>query len=107
MRAFFTRTRTRTEDALYYIGGMTELAADTIRATWQGPFERAALVAQMDQVGVRSLSIVSITSVFIGMVLALQTAYSLSEFGGSLFIGKVVSLSLVRGLGPGLMCVMG
>lgn len=102
----FARTRTRAEDALYYIGGMTELATDTIRATWRGPFERAALVAQMDQVGVRSLSIVSITSIFIGMVLALQTAYSLKEFGGSLFIGKVVSLSLVRELAPVLMSLM-
>jgi len=34
------------------------------------------------------------------MVLALQTAYSLADFGGSLFIGKVVSLSLVRELAP-------
>src|SRR5213076_3015752 len=40
------------------------------------------------------------------MVLALQTAYSLAEFGGNLFIGKVVSLSLVRELGPVLMSLM-
>jgi phospholipid/cholesterol/gamma-HCH transport system permease protein len=39
-------------------------------------------------------------------VLALQTAYSLSDFGGSLFIGKVVSLSLVRELAPVLMALM-
>jgi phospholipid/cholesterol/gamma-HCH transport system permease protein len=102
----FARTRSRAEEALYYIGGLSELAGDTIRATWRGPFESAILVAQMDQVGVRSLSIVSITSVFIGMVLALQTAYSLKEFGGSLFIGKVVSLSLVRELAPVLMSLM-
>jgi phospholipid/cholesterol/gamma-HCH transport system permease protein len=40
------------------------------------------------------------------MVLALQTAYSLQQFGGKLFIGKVVSLSLVRELGPVLMSLM-
>jgi phospholipid/cholesterol/gamma-HCH transport system permease protein len=40
------------------------------------------------------------------MVLALQTAYSLEEFGGKLFIGKVVSLSLVRELAPVLMSLM-
>jgi phospholipid/cholesterol/gamma-HCH transport system permease protein len=102
----FARARTRAEDALYYIGGMTELGVQTIRASFSRPFERDVFIAQMDQVGVRSLSIVSITSVFIGMVLALQTAYSLKEFGGSLFIGKVVSLSLVRELGPVLMSLM-
>lgn len=100
------RTWTRAEDALYYIGGVGDLAAQTVRGSVRGPFERDAFVAQMDQVGVRSLSIASITSLFIGMVLALQTAYSLSDFGGSLFIGKVVSLSLVRELSPVLMALM-
>jgi phospholipid/cholesterol/gamma-HCH transport system permease protein len=72
----------------------------------RGPIDRAVLMAQFDQIGVRSMSIVVITSLFIGMVLALQTAYSLAEFGGSLFIGKVVSLSLVRELAPVLMSLM-
>ena len=40
------------------------------------------------------------------MVLALQTAYSLAAFGGKLFIGRVVSLSLVRELGPVLTALM-
>src|SRR5262249_14528038 len=43
---------------------------------------------------------------FTGMVLALQTAYSLAAFGGKLFIGRVVSLSLVRELGPVLTALM-
>jgi phospholipid/cholesterol/gamma-HCH transport system permease protein len=63
-------------------------------------------MAQFDQVGVRSISIVVITSAFIGMVLALQTAYSLADFGGKLFVGRVVSLSLVRELAPVLMSLM-
>ena len=54
----------------------------------------------------RSLSIVIITSAFIGMVLALQTAYALEDFGGKLFVGTIVSLSLVRELAPVLMSLM-
>src|SRR5439155_349142 len=73
---------------------------------WSNKPEGDLLIAQFDQIGFRSLSIVAITSLFIGMVLALQTAYSLSEFGGSLFIGKIVSLSLVRELAPVLMSLM-
>ena len=98
----FRRTRKRIFDGLLYVGGLTDLGWQTIRETLRGPLETDLLIAQFDQIGVRSLSIVGITSLFIGMVLALQTAYSLEEFGGKLFIGKVVSLSLVRELGPPL-----
>lgn len=103
---FIRRARHRIHDSLLDVGGITDLAWQTIRETIRGPIERQLLIAQFDQVGVRSLSIVGITSLFIGMVLALQTAYSLEQFGGKLFIGKVVSLSLIRELGPVLMSLM-
>jgi phospholipid/cholesterol/gamma-HCH transport system permease protein len=60
----------------------------------------------MDEIGVKSVSITGITALFTGMVLALQTAYSLSAFGGKTFVGRVVSLSLVRELGPVLTALM-
>jgi phospholipid/cholesterol/gamma-HCH transport system permease protein len=60
----------------------------------------------MDELGVKSLSITGITALFTGMVLALQSAYSLEAFGGKQFIGRVVSLSLVRELGPVLTALM-
>jgi phospholipid/cholesterol/gamma-HCH transport system permease protein len=105
-KGFFQRLGERIEQALLYVGGITDLAVQTVRQIVRGPVESTLLVAQFDQIGVRSISIVAITSLFIGMVLALQTAYSLEEFGGKLFIGKVVSLSLVRELGPVLMSLM-
>jgi phospholipid/cholesterol/gamma-HCH transport system permease protein len=102
----FGRARARGIRALEYIGGITDLAVETIRETIRGPLETQLFINQLEQVGVRSLSIVGITSLFIGMVLALQTAYSLEQFGVKLFIGKVVSLSLVRELAPVLMSLM-
>src|SRR5436190_8776098 len=103
---FFTRAWNKVEQALLYVGEITDLAWQTIRQVIRGPLESSLLIAQFDQIGVRSISIIGITSLFIGMVLALQTAYSLEEFGGKLFIGKVVSLSLVRELAPVLMSLM-
>jgi phospholipid/cholesterol/gamma-HCH transport system permease protein len=100
------RVRGHSEEALAYLGGLTDLAVQTIQQFVRGPIDREIVIAQFDQIGVRSISIVAITSLFIGMVLALQTAYSLSDFGGSLFIGKVVSLSLIRELAPVLMALM-
>lgn len=101
---------TRIEQAVRRIGLSTGSAAmligQTLRETFRPPFEGRLLLAQLEQVGYRSLSIAVITALFIGMVLALQTAYSLAEFGGKLFIGRVVSLSLVRELAPVLMALM-
>jgi phospholipid/cholesterol/gamma-HCH transport system permease protein len=100
------RVKRHGEEALYYLGGVADLATQTIQQFMRGPIDRAVVIAQFDQIGVRSISIVAITSLFIGMVLALQTAYSLAEFGGALLIGKVVSLSLIRELAPVLMALM-
>ncbi len=104
--ALWNRVRSRAEGALYYIGELTDLAKQTVQQIRRGPVEQPLLMAQLDQIGVRSLSIVVITSSFIGMVLALQTAYALEDFGGKLFIGTIVSLSLVRELAPVLMSLM-
>jgi len=70
------------------------------------PFYSTEVLNQMDELGVKSVSITGITALFTGMVLALQTAYSLEAFGGKMFVGRVVSLSLVRELGPVLTALM-
>ena len=61
---------------------------------------------QLYQLGVRSLTITNITLLFTGMVLAIQTAYSLSAFGGKAFVGDILALSIVRELGPVLTALM-
>src|SRR5687767_1583122 len=93
-------------DFLQYLGGLSILAGQTIRQTFRGPFEMKIFLTQLDQIGVKSMSIVVITAAFIGMVLALQTAYALQAFGGKLFVGTIVALSLVRELAPVMMALM-
>ncbi len=102
----FQRVRERLDQTFLYVGGLTDLAGQTLQQIRRGPIERPLLIAQFEQIGFRSLSIVIITSAFIGMVLALQTAYALEDFGGKLFVGVIVSLSLVRELAPVLMALM-
>lgn len=70
------------------------------------PYELREWLRQMEQIGVRSLGVASITTVFTGMVLALQTAYSLPSLGIKYYIGAVVSKSLVRELGPVLTALI-
>jgi phospholipid/cholesterol/gamma-HCH transport system permease protein len=91
---------------LEYLGGVTQLTGDAIAAMFSRPFYRYDVLRQMDELGVKSVSITGLTAFVTGGVLALQTAYSLAAFGGKLFIGRVVSLSLVRELGPVLTALM-
>src|SRR6185436_7058216 len=61
---------------------------------------------QLEHVGVQSLTITNVTLLFTGMVLAVQTAYSLSSYGGQSFVGDLLALSIVRELGPVLTALM-
>ena len=63
-------------------------------------------ILQFYAVGVKSLSITNITALFTGMVLALQAAFALASFGAELYVGDLVSLSIVRELGPVLTALL-
>ena len=61
---------------------------------------------QMDSIGIGSLPIVVLTGFFTGCVLALQSATSLQQFGAISMTGRLVSLSMVKELGPVLTGLM-
>jgi phospholipid/cholesterol/gamma-HCH transport system permease protein len=103
---FVDRLGKRGAGILEYLGGLGTLLAQTARAAVTRPFYGSEVIAQMDDLGVKSVSITGITALFTGMVLALQTAYALAAFGGKMFIGQVVAVSLVRELGPVLTALM-
>src|SRR5258708_25298639 len=52
------------------------------------------------QVGVRALPILSLITFFIGLILALQSAYELRKFGAINFVASAVAISMTRELGP-------
>jgi len=77
-----------------------------VTGLFRPPLELRTWVREMDRFGVRSLGVAGITSIFTGMVLALQTAYSLPGLGIKYYIGSVVSKSLVRELAPVLVALI-
>lgn len=91
---------------LEQLGGMVRLGWDTLRFAPRLPFERELWAQQLYHLGVRSLTITNVTLLFTGMVLAIQTAYSLAAYGGKAFVGDIVALSVVRELGPVLAALM-
>ena len=52
------------------------------------------------QAGVRALPILSLITFFIGLILALQSAYELRKFGAITFVANAVAISMTRELGP-------
>lgn len=87
-------------------GELALLTGRAFAALVRPPYEVGLWVRQMEQIGWRSLGVASVTTVFTGMVLALQTAYSLPSLGIKYYIGSVVSKSLVRELGPVLTALI-
>jgi phospholipid/cholesterol/gamma-HCH transport system permease protein len=64
------------------------------------------VIAQIYSVGVLSLTIILVSGLFVGMVLGLQGYNTLVNFGATESLGVVVSLSLVRELGPVLTSLL-
>jgi phospholipid/cholesterol/gamma-HCH transport system permease protein len=67
-----------------------------------GPRYMEDTLEQMDDIGVGSLPIVLLSGFFIGAVMVLQTGAQFERFGQSSLTGDVVSIALVRELGPSI-----
>jgi phospholipid/cholesterol/gamma-HCH transport system permease protein len=70
------------------------------------PRQFARFIDQCYAIGYTTLPIVAILSFFIGSVLALQSGYSMQNFGAQQFIGSLVGLSMARELGPMMVSIL-
>lgn len=70
------------------------------------PFGLDELIRQLESIGIRSISVVVLTAIFSSMVMTVQFAVQLARFGSKEYVGNVVSLSLIRELGPVLTALM-
>src|SRR5271170_4856333 len=82
------------------------LAGRAVANLFSRPRYWADIFTQMDSIGVGSLPIVVLTGFFTGCVLALQSATALEAFGAKSKTGALVSLSMVKELGPVLTGLM-
>jgi phospholipid/cholesterol/gamma-HCH transport system permease protein len=82
------------------------LGVQTLRAAFRGDFPVYQTLVQFNAIVVRSTAIVTLTALFTGMVLALQTVVSLTRFGAKPYTGSFVGLAFVLELGPVLTALM-
>lgn len=89
-----------------YAGGVSVLMGQTLFWIPIPPLRLRHTIEQMSRIGVDSLPIVSMISLFTGMVLALQSAYQLQRFAAEMYVASLVAFSMTRELAPVLTALI-
>ena len=92
--------------ALLEVQEFVRMLFQVARALVTRPYYPRDILEQFDAIGVGSMTVVLLTGMFTGMVLALQSGLTLDMFGARSMVGRLVSASMVKELGPVLTALM-
>ena len=84
----------------WYAGSLGLLFIQAVGGMFTRPLRAQAVAYELWKIGVQSWFIVAVSSLFIGMVLAFQSAYQMQKLSAEIYIAGLVSLSVVREIGP-------
>jgi len=93
-------------ELIRYVGALGIFMAEVSFWLFHPPFRLKEVLKQAEKIGVSSLPIISLISLFTGMVLALQSAYQMQKIQAEMYIASLVALSMVRELGPVLTALV-
>jgi phospholipid/cholesterol/gamma-HCH transport system permease protein len=96
----------RLKKAALEVQEYVRLVGAALRGVVTRPIYRHDIVEQFDQIGIGSMTVVLLTGFFTGAVLALQSGLTLDQFGARPVVGRLVSASMVKELGPVLTGLM-
>lgn len=88
------------------IAGISLFSMRFFREVFYPPFEFGEIKKHMEELGVKTMPIVTVTGFIIGLVLSMQSQPVLARFGAESFLPAMVSLSVVRELGPVLTALI-
>jgi phospholipid/cholesterol/gamma-HCH transport system permease protein len=88
------------------IGDMTYFAIRFFKEVFTAPFEWRELIRQCYQMGNRSFILVGVTGFILGLVFTLQSRPTLMEFGAESWMPSMVSISIVREIGPVIIALI-
>ena len=96
----------RTKSFFAEIGDMTFFAGRFFREVFSPPFEFRELLRQCYNMGNRSFLLVGVTGFILGLVFTLQSRPTLMQFGAESWMASMVSLSIVREIGPVIIALI-
>lgn len=82
------------------VGDVALFIVDVIRNTFKKGFEFKEFLKQCFQMGNKSLGLISLTGIIIGLVLTIQSRPTLVKFGAVTMLPSMVAISLIREMGP-------
>lgn len=88
------------------LGAITAFTRTALVSALSPPYKRSITRSHMDEIGVGSLPIVTLTGLFMGLVLALQSIVELRNIGATSYIGRPIGTTVIRELGPVLSSMM-
>lgn len=96
---------------LSHLHRFSKLIMDTLYWTIVAPFKKKAFswpstFEQMVRIGYESIPIVCLISFFVGLIIAMQSAYQLKQFGATIYVANLVAVSIVRELSPLLTAII-
>ncbi len=94
-----------------HLARMIQLGKKTIYWTSIAPFRGKGIrwqstIEQMVLIGFNSIPIVVVICFFVGLILAMQSAYQLERFGASIFVADLVGVAMIREMGPLLTAII-
>jgi phospholipid/cholesterol/gamma-HCH transport system permease protein len=92
--------------AVYRMGLFGVMFVESLFKYMLPPYEFRPALKQVHFIGARSMLVVTVSGLFVGMVVALQFHDTLVRFGSVSLLGSAVGLSLVRELGPVITALM-
>jgi len=88
------------------LGELSKLLYKTLIYSVKPPIETKLIMEQLYQIGFKSIPIVILSAGSIGMVMVVQMAYGFKTFGAKGLVGPLVTLAIVRELGPVLASLL-
>ncbi len=98
--------KTRIQDFFIEIGELSIFAGRFFKEVFSRPFEYKELLNQCYNIGNKSLLLVGITGFIMGLVITLQTRPTLQEFGAESWMPSMVSISIIREIGPVIIALI-
>jgi phospholipid/cholesterol/gamma-HCH transport system permease protein len=101
-----TQKRSELKQFFYEAGNLVAFAGQTFREIFRRPFEWRETLYQCYQVGYKSTFLIGVTGFIMGLVLTIQTRPSLAKFGAVSMIPGMISVSVVREIGPVITAII-
>lgn len=92
--------------ALLEVQEYVRLCVAAAQASASRPFYLRDVIEQIDVIGLGSLTVVLLTGFFTGAVMVLQSGMTLDQFGARPYVGRLISATMIKELGPVLTALM-